>query len=76
MPMELFANELAAEIARDENVPPDHIYGVRCDVTSCAYHDGERFCTARDIAVGSHTASKKEETFCRTFVEREMHAAN
>jgi hypothetical protein len=68
--MELFDNELAAEIANDPSVPPEHIRGVRCDAVNCAYHDGERFCTARAITVGSQSARGKGDTFCRTFERR------
>ena len=74
--MELFDNELAAEIANDAAIPPGHIAGVRCDAVNCAYHDGERFCTAGDITVGSQTAKEKGETFCRTFERRSMTAAH
>ena len=68
--MELFDNELAAELAGDANVPPAHIDRVRCDAVSCRFHDGERFCTADSITVGAHTAAAKDETFCRTFERR------
>ena len=74
--MELFDEELAAEIAGDESVPPRHVAGVRCDVVNCAYHDGERFCTANGITVGSLRAEAKDDTFCRTFIRRQMGAAN
>ena len=73
--MEIFDRNLAAEFAGDAAVPPEHISGVRCDVVNCAYHDGERFCTADCINVGSHMAADKGETSCRTF-ERRMSAAN
>ena len=68
--MELFDDELAAEIANDAAVPPEHIAGVRCDAVNCAYHDGERFCTAHAITVGSPTAKERGDTLCRTFEVR------
>ena len=74
--MELFDEELAAELSGDENVPPEHIAGVRCDAANCAYHDGERFCTAPSITVGCARADDKTETFCCTFERREMGTAN
>ena len=74
--MELFDDELAAELAGDRNVPPGHIERVRCDAVNCAFHDGERFCTADGITVGAQTAARKGETFCRTFKLREMYAAH
>ena len=60
--MELFDDRLAAELSNDAAVPPEHISGVRCDAVNCAYHDGERFCTAESITVGPHTAAKRDET--------------
>ena len=74
--MELFDNELAAEIAHDPSVAPDHIPGVRCDAVNCAYHDGERFCTAHGITVGAQSAESMGDTFCRTFMRRSMSASN
>ncbi len=76
MQIELFDDELAAEIAGDENVPPEHIERVRCDAVNCAYHDGERFCPASGITVGTQSAEGRGDTFCRTFVRRSMSASN
>ena len=73
---DLLDDELAAEIAHDGNVPPEHIEGVRCDAVNCAYHDGERFCTASGITVGSQSAEDKGDTLCRTFVRRSMSASS
>lgn len=70
--MRLFDDELAAELAADPNVPPDHIEGIRCDVESCAYHDGERFCTADAVSIGMQLAATQSETCCRTFRRRAM----
>ena len=69
--MEFFDDELAAEFA-DGNIPPERIIGVRCDVASCAYHDGERFCTADCITVGARGAHSRSETMCRTYRRRVM----
>ena len=74
--MELFDDKLAAEFADDASIPPDRIDKVRCDVVSCAYHDGERFCTADCITVGTLTAHSRGETSCRTYENRQGGAAN
>lgn len=49
---------------------PKHIAGVRCDAKSCVYHDGDSFCTADCISVGTVFAKKSGETVCATFKPR------
>ena len=46
---------------------PKHIRGVSCDVKSCAYHDGESFCTADRINVGPSYATASTDTACVSF---------
>lgn len=70
--MKLLDDELSAELSADPNVPPDHIDGIRCDVVSCAYHDGERFCTADGVSIGMQLADSLSETCCRTYRKRSM----
>lgn len=70
--MKFFDDELAAELSADPNVPPDHIDGIRCDVESCAYHDGERFCTADGVSIGRQLADSLSETCCKTYRKRSM----
>ncbi len=49
---------------------PKHIAGVRCDVRNCVYHDGDNFCTAERISVGTTFAQNSAETVCATFKPR------
>lgn len=49
---------------------PKHIAGVRCDVKSCVYHDGDSYCTADRISVGTSFARNSAETACATFKPR------
>lgn len=45
----------------------EHIKGVRCDVENCYYNDCAKHCTAKEIAVGPHSADTSGETLCVTF---------
>ena len=44
-----------------------HIEGIKCDVQNCAYHSGDCYCTAKQIAVGPSYASSCTDTVCATF---------
>ena len=46
---------------------PGRLRGVSCDVTSCAYHDGDSYCTAPKITVGPTSALRATETACATY---------
>ncbi len=46
---------------------PQHIRGIVCDVRNCAYHDGDGFCTANRIEVGTTYANRSSDTMCVTF---------
>ena len=46
---------------------PGRLKGVSCDVTSCAYHDGDSYCTAPKITVGPTSALRATETACATY---------
>ena len=59
----------------DADRRPQHIHGIVCDVTSCAYHDGDSFCTARRVHVGPLYANTTGQTLCATFKPREMGAS-
>ena len=52
------------------NDHPEHIERISCSVKNCVYHDGELYCTANRIAVGTTTASSCGETMCATFKPR------
>lgn len=41
--------------------------GVVCSVKNCVYHDGDRTCTAKEIAVGPSSATCCSETVCATY---------
>ncbi len=46
--------------------------GIACDVTSCAYHNGQKRCSAEKVHVNSPgQAQTKEETVCSTFIHAE-----
>lgn len=49
----------------------NHIKGISCSVKSCAYHDGECYCTAEHINVGPSNAHSSSETICATFKPEE-----
>ncbi len=64
--MGLFADNLAL----GSNTVPRHIRGITCDVKNCAYHDGDNFCTAERVTIGSVIATSREATRCATFEPR------
>ena len=45
--------------------------GVKCDVQNCVYHAGEKYCTAKCIAVGPHSAQTSADTICATFKQKD-----
>ena len=46
-----------------------HIKDVKCDVMNCMYHDGDCYCTAKEIAIGPSHATSSTDTVCSTFKE-------
>ncbi len=44
-----------------------HIKGISCNVRSCAYHEGDCYCTAECITVGPCSADCSSDTVCDTF---------
>ncbi len=48
----------------------DHINGIHCDVTNCAYHDPKCKCSADQIKVGPTYASSNADTVCATFKQK------
>ncbi|MBQ8551752.1 MAG: DUF1540 domain-containing protein [Clostridia bacterium] len=64
--MGLFANNLA--IGTD--TVPRHINGITCDAKNCVYHDGDNFCTADRVTIGSIVSTRSSETRCSTFEPR------
>lgn len=48
----------------------EHIHGIRCDVSSCAYHDGVNYCTAGEVKIGPSYAACSTETVCATYRAR------
>ena len=65
--MELFDNRLARKDA-----VPKHIRAVKCEVSSCAYHDAENYCCADTITVGHSYAHNTAQTACTTYKERNL----
>lgn len=55
------------EIDAADAESPSRLYGVSCDVVSCAYHDGDSYCTASRITVGPTSATRAAETACATY---------
>ena len=49
---------------------PRHIDGISCDARNCVYHDGDNYCTAKHVSIGSMTAASAAETRCATFEAR------
>ena len=49
---------------------PRHINGITCDVRNCVFHDGDNFCTASRVTIGSAAATDSEGTRCATFEPR------
>jgi len=63
--------EYSPELMAVEAESPGRLRGVSCDVMSCAYHDGESFCTARRITVGPTNALHATETACATYKRKQ-----
>lgn len=68
----MFDNEIAAEFAQEKKRAPEHIEGIKCDVKSCAFHDGDNYCCAREITVGPSYAVNLGETVCATYRRRNI----
>ena len=49
---------------------PRHIDGISCDAKNCVYHDGDNYCTAKRVSIGSVVATCSGETRCATFEAR------
>ena len=49
---------------------PKHIKGISCSVKNCAYHDGDSYCTAKQISVGPVSATSCADTVCATFKQK------
>ena len=47
-----------------------HNAGVKCDVKNCVYHSGDKYCTAKCIAVGPQSAQTSADTICSTFKQK------
>ncbi len=62
--MALFENLLKTDTI------PRHIYGITCDVKNCIWHDGDNYCTADRVNIGSITANAASDTRCATFRPR------
>lgn len=61
--MGLFAKNLAV----GADTVPRHISGITCDVKNCVYHDGDSFCCADRVTIGSIVAADPSKTHCSTF---------
>ncbi len=64
--MGLFTNNLLVPT----DSAPRHINGITCDVRNCVYHDGDNFCCAKRVTIGSAVARNASETRCATFEPR------
>lgn len=64
------AAKYSPEINDDLRRAPRHIGGVRCSVSSCVYHDGEKYCCAEQISVGQSFARNLSDTVCATYKAR------
>lgn len=64
--MGLFTSDLLSTA----NSVPKHINGITCDARNCIYHDGDNFCTANRVTIGSTAATRSSETRCATFEAR------
>ena len=47
----------------------EHNKGIMCSVKNCAYHDGERYCTAEMISVepACGNVTESTDTKCKTY---------
>lgn len=70
--MEMFDNRIAAEFAKEKKRAPEHIEGIKCDVKSCAFHDGDNYCCAKEITVGKIYAVNRTETVCSTYRRKNL----
>ncbi|MBC8569549.1 DUF1540 domain-containing protein [Zongyangia hominis] len=52
---------------QEQQTQANHITGVRCEVVNCAYNEGRRYCTAKEIKVGPAFAAMNGDTQCSTF---------
>ncbi len=61
-------NESTKKSCHDGNCK-DHNRGISCSVKSCAYHDGECYCTAEMISVEPSKGDVCEscDTKCKTY---------
>ncbi|MBQ8509005.1 MAG: DUF1540 domain-containing protein [Clostridia bacterium] len=64
--MGLFDNHLNIGV----DTTPRHISGITCDARNCVYHDGDNYCTASRVNIGSIVATSSSETRCATFEPR------
>lgn len=71
--MALFGQNEYFNVDGNVDSRPQHIRGIVCDVASCAYHDGDSYCTARRIRVGPVSASNSTQTLCATYKPRELY---
>lgn len=64
-----FINKLNNNVTKitKKVVKKDHISGIHCDVTNCAFHDPNCKCSANQIKVGPTFASSSTDTVCSTF---------
>jgi len=70
--MALLDNEISAELAYEKKRAPQHIEGINCDVSSCAFHDGDNYCCAKNITIGRTYSKNETDTVCSTFRKRKM----
>lgn len=70
--MNLFRNEISAEHEKEMKRAPQHIEGIKCDVKSCAFHDGDSYCCANGVAIGPSYAKLTTETVCATYRRRRL----
>ncbi len=52
---------------KTEKDKPQHVRALKCDVASCAYHDGANYCTAEHVKIGPSYAVSSTETICATY---------
>lgn len=69
--MRMNEREYSPELLAALSESPGRLRGVSCDVKSCAYHDGESWCTAPRITVGPTSALSATETACATYKRKQ-----
>ncbi len=52
-----------------ENLSPNDLARIHCDVTSCEYNDKKMHCIASSINVGPGNVNTKDQTLCATFTK-------